>query len=127
MNARQILHLEVAKQARSVRVDFNVRNINNRLFGNVVILAFTLLLLKLERNALDGSLGNTPHKVGGVAGNLVPKTLGRDNCDFLHSTLVSVEVLGQAGVVFLNDELGSPLDGSGADATLSFSKTPKRI
>jgi len=39
-------------------------------FGDVLILALTLLLLKLEGDTTDGSTANTLHQVGGVSGNL---------------------------------------------------------
>lgn len=37
---------------------------------NVLILALTLLLLKLEGDTADGTTLNSLHQVGGVAGNL---------------------------------------------------------
>lgn len=43
--------------------------------GDVLILALTLLLLELEGDTADGTLLNTLHQVGGVAGNLVAQAL----------------------------------------------------
>lgn len=103
----------------------------------VLILALTLLLLQLEGDTADGTLLNTLHQVGGVAGNLVakrdvslatgesvtgdlwclPQALGGDDGDFIADPLVGLEVEGQAGVVPLNEDLRRLLDGLGADAT----------
>lgn len=40
--------------------------------GDVLVLALTLLLLKLEGDTADGALLDALHQVGGVAGNLSP-------------------------------------------------------
>jgi hypothetical protein len=44
--------------------------VQSRDLRNVLILALTLLLLKLEGDTADGSTLNSLHQVGGVAGNL---------------------------------------------------------
>lgn len=43
--------------------------------------------------------------------NLVAKTLGGNDGDFIAKTLVGLEVERQLGVVTLNDDLGGLLDG----------------
>lgn len=74
--------------------------------------------------------------MGGVSGNLVPQTLGRNDGDLFKCTLASpspctkcyaphlianplvgLEVKGQLGVVPLNDDLGGLLDGLSSDTT----------
>lgn len=44
--------------------------VESRDLRNVLILALTLLLLKLEGDTTDGTTLNSLHQVGGVAGNL---------------------------------------------------------
>lgn len=110
--------------------------------GNVLILALTLLLLKLEGDAADGTTLDTLHEMGGVtsnlqirpwsvsriyrrmflfasgvAANLVAQALGGDDGDLIADALVGLEVEGELGVVSLNDDLGGLLHGLGADAT----------
>lgn len=104
---------------------------------DVLILALTLLLLKLEGDTADGTLLDTLHQVGGVAGNLVanhdislatgesvtgeiwclPQALGGDDGDLIADALVGLKVKSQAGIVPLNEDLGGLLDSLGADAT----------
>lgn len=49
--------------------------VKSRDLRNELILALTLLLLKLEGDTTDGSTLNTLHQVGGVAGNLLVSVL----------------------------------------------------
>lgn len=107
-------------------------------FRNVLILALTLLLLKLEGNTADRTTLNTLHQVGGVSGNLfgrvstyvyfciprcivishlVPQPLGRNNGDLIADALVGLEVEGELRVVALDDDLGRLLDRLRPDAT----------
>lgn len=44
--------------------------VQSRDLGNVLILALTLLLLKLEGDTADGTTLDTLHQVGGVTSNL---------------------------------------------------------
>lgn len=53
-----------------------------------------------------------------LPGNLVSQGLGGDNGDFFADTLVGMEIRSQAGVVFLNDDLGGLLDSLGSYTTL---------
>lgn len=85
--------------------------------GDVLILALTLLLLQLEGDTTDGTVLDTLHQVGGVAGNLVAQALGGDDGDLIANALVGLEVEGQLGVEPLNDDLGGLLDGLGTNAT----------
>lgn len=105
---------------------------------NVLILALTLLLLKLEGDTADGATLDTLHQVGGVSGNLishlsqqvasilswflvvanlVAQALGGDDGNLIADALVGLEVQGETGVVPLNDDLGGLLDSLGANAT----------
>lgn len=94
-----------------------VGGVEGRDLGNVLILALTLLLLKLEGDTADGTTLNALHQMGGVTSNLVAEALGGDDGNLIADALVGLEVEGQAGVVTLNDDLGGLLDGLGADAT----------
>ena len=102
---------------------------------NVLILALTLLLLKLEGDTADWATLNALHQVGGVTSdlgvelvtgrkstfsivtNLVAKTLGSNDGDLITDSLVGLEVEGQLWVVTLNDDLGGLLDSLSANAT----------
>jgi hypothetical protein len=106
--------------------------VESRDLGNVLILALTLLLLELEGDTTDGTARDTLHQVGGVTGNLkrtqvsraslgetvvgktaqaaavpnshlVAETLGSDDGNLVAETLVGLEVIGQSGVVLLDD------------------------
>ena len=84
---------------------------------NVLILALTLLLLKLEGDTADGTTLDALHQVGSVTSDLVAKTLGGNDGDLITDTLVGLEVEGQLGVVTLDDDLSRALDCLGTDAT----------
>lgn len=113
---------EVLEQVLGLVVDLNlargvVAGVKSRDLRNVLILALTLLLLKLEGDTTDGTTLDTLHQVGGVSGNLVAEALGGDDGNLIADTLVGLKVKGQARVVSLNDDLGGLLDGLGTDAT----------
>jgi len=64
--------------------------------GNVLILALTLLLLKLEGDTADGTTLDTLHQVGGVAGNLVAEALGSNDGNLIANTFIfSLSITGQ--------------------------------
>jgi len=84
---------------------------------NELILALTLLLLKLEGDTADGTTLDTLHQVGGVAGNLVAQALGGDDSDLITDTLVGLEVERKPWVISLDHNLGGLLDGLGTNAT----------
>jgi hypothetical protein len=94
-----------------------VAGVESRNLGDVLILALTLLLLKLEGDTADGTTLDTLHQVGGVSGNLVAQALGGNDGNLIADALVGLEVESQAGVVTLNDDLGGLLDGLGTNAT----------
>lgn len=66
----QVLGLAVDVQLAVLRVLGEVQGGD---LGDVLVLALTLLLLKLEGDATDGATLNTLHQVGGVASNLRKK------------------------------------------------------
>ncbi len=86
--------------------------------GYVVVATLALLLLKLDGDATHGGLLDTAHQMCGETSNLVAEFLGGDNSDLLNDTLVGLEIISQASVVLLDDQLRGLLDGLGADATL---------
>lgn len=103
-----------------------------------MILALTLLLLKLEGDTADWTTLDTLHQVRGVTGNLymhrevrirrycldiwaifwnissthlVAEALGGNDSDLIADTLVGLEIKSELGIVSLNDALGGFLDG----------------
>lgn len=95
------------------------RGVESRDLGNVLVLALTLLFLKLERDTANGTTLDTLHEVGGETGNLVAKTLGRDNGNLVDNTLVLVEVdVRETRVVLLDEDARSTLGSLGANSTL---------
>lgn len=117
------IETERLEEILRVGVDFegNTLGVESRDLGNVVVLALTLLLLKLEGDTANGSLLNTLHKVGSESGNLVAEALRGNDGNLIADLLVGVEVKGQARVVLLDDDAGSTLDG------LSTNAAPVRI
>lgn len=100
------------------------RGVKSRDLGNVLILALTLLLLKLERDTANGTTLDTLHEVGGETGDLVAKTLGRDDGDLINDTLVLVEVdVRETRVVLLDEDTRSALGSLGANSTLLVGET----
>ena len=71
---QQVLGLDINVKLAALRV---LGEVESRDLGHVLILALTLLLLQLERDAADGSTLDTLHQVGGVAGNLWVHVSGR--------------------------------------------------
>lgn len=141
-------YAEVLEQSLGVLVDLELARlvvlgeVESRDLRNVLVLALTLLLLKLEGDTADGTLLDTLHQVGGVTGNLfrtlsifllsfcrirrtafvckthlVAKALGSNDGNLIANALVGLEVQGELGVVPLNDDLGGLLNGLGANAT----------
>jgi hypothetical protein len=107
--------------------------VEGRDLGDVLVLALTLLFLKLEGDAADGTTLDALHQVRCVSGNLVPEALRRDDgnletvnagpvalllrAHLIANPLVGLEVERQLGVVPLNDDLGGLLDGLSSNAT----------
>ena len=106
------------QQVPGLLVDSNGLLLQGTNLRNEVQTTLTLLLLKLQGDVTDGSLGNTLHKVGGESSNLVTHTLGGGDGDLIDDTLVGVEVKSKTGVVLLDDGTCGFLDGLGADSLL---------
>lgn len=70
-------YAKVLEQSLGVLVDLKLARVGvlgeveGRHLGDVLVLALTLLLLKLEGDTADGTLLDTLHQVSGIAGNLV--------------------------------------------------------
>jgi hypothetical protein len=94
---------------------------------NEVQATLTLLLLKLQGDVTDGSLGNALHKVGGETSNLVTHTLGGGDGDLIDETLVGVEVESETGVVLLDDGACGFLDGLRADSLFFYGKKKRAV
>lgn len=66
-------YAKVLEQVLGLVVDIQLASlgeVKSRDLRNELILALTLLFLKLEGDTTDGSTLNTLHQMGGVAGNL---------------------------------------------------------
>jgi len=105
---------------------------------DVLILALTLLLLKLEGDTADWATLDALHQVGGVSSDLwfcqipfssllrfseqwaylVAKTLGGNDGDLIADSLVGLEVESQLWVVTLNNDLGGLLDSLESSASV---------
>jgi hypothetical protein len=55
--------------------------------------------------------------VGGEARDFVSQALRGDGCNFIDDAFVGVEIEGQTGVVFLDEDAGGPFGGFGTNAT----------
>lgn len=113
-----LVALHALQQGHGVGVDGNLVNLQSTLLGNIVITALALLLLQAERDATDGATLDAAHQTGRVTGNLVAQTLGRNLSKVVEDALVGLEVQGELGVVLLDENAGSALNGFGADAAL---------
>lgn len=89
-------YAEVLKEVLGLGIDIELAalgvlgEVESGDLGNVLILALTLLLLKLEGDTADGATLNALHQVGGVAGNLVAEALGGNDGDLIADTFSSV-------------------------------------
>lgn len=104
-------YAQVLEQVLGVSIDIELAglglgDIQSRDLRNVLILALTLLLLKLEGDTADGTTLDTLHQVSGVTGDLVAQALGGNDGDLIANALVGLEVQGELRVVTLNDNLG---------------------
>lgn len=69
-------YAKVLKQVTGLGVDLELTGfgvlskVQSRDLGNVLILALTLLLLKLEGDTTNRTTLNTLHQMGGISGNL---------------------------------------------------------
>lgn len=102
----EVLSLSVDIQLTSLGVLGEVKGGD---LGNVLILALSLFFLKLEGDTTDWTTLNTFHQMGGVTSNLVAETLGGNDGNLIADSLVGLEVHGELGVVFLNNDLGGLL------------------
>lgn len=82
----QVLGLAVDVQLAVLRVLGEVQSGD---LGDVLVLALTLLLLKLEGDATDGATLNTLHQVGGVASNLCKENPSQQIRRIILSTVAS--------------------------------------
>jgi len=114
----EVSKVQGVQELLGVGINLNGLGVDRGHVGHPVVTALALLLLQLEGDTADGSLLNTPHQVSGEAGNLVAEALRGDQRNLIANPLVGLEVEGEAGVVLLNDDAGSLLDGLSPDTTL---------
>lgn len=118
----QAVETERAQHVLGVGVNLEAagsRGVEGRDLGHVLVLALTLLLLQLERDAADGTTLDTLHEVGGETGNLVAQTLRGDDGDLIDDALVLVEVdVRKTRVVLLDEHARGTLGSLGANSTL---------
>merc|ERR1711881_334705 len=112
VEAGEVAHVHGAEHVLGVGIDLDALldlEVHSGDIRDVVETLLTLLLLELQRDALDGTTRDALHHVGGEPSNLVAKLLGGDECDFIADALVGVEVERQALVVTLDDLLRGSL------------------
>jgi hypothetical protein len=91
-------------------------DVDLRLLGHPIESPLALLLLHLERDALDRPALNTLDEMGSKPSDLIPETLGGNLGNFGEYLLIDMEIIGKFLVVFLQQHLGSTLDCFGSDA-----------
>lgn len=114
LNTRKVFKVDSLQEFLSLRVNFDSRSVQSREFGNVVVTTFTFFFLQLEGDTADGTTRDTLHQVGGETSNLVTKTLGLNDGDFVKDLLVDLEVESETRVVLFNDNTRSLLDSLGS-------------
>jgi hypothetical protein len=77
----QVLGLLVDVESTRLAV---LGEVEGRDLGNVLILALTLLFLKLEGDTTDGTTLDALHQMCGISGDLVPEALGGDDGNLYH-------------------------------------------
>merc|ERR1712228_787586 len=95
----------------SLSVNLNNILFQSRHFRNVVVPPLPLLLLQLDGDSSNSAALEALHQVSDETSNLVSEGLGGDEGNLVHDPLVGVEVERQLGVVLLDDESRSLLNG----------------
>src|SRR4051812_4001891 len=116
------MRTKIEKMHLCVGINLNIANIKSRHFGDVIVLAFALLFLQLERDATNGAALNTPHQMRGETGNLIAKTFGGNNGNLIGDLLVGVKVERETGIVFFDQDARGLLDGLCTDTALQISE-----
>ena len=114
LNTRKVFKVDSLQEFLGLGINFDARSVQSRSFGNVVVTTFTFFFLQLEGDTTDGTTRDTLHQVGGETSNLVTKTLGLNNGDFIEDSLVDLEVESETRVVLFNDDTRSLLDSLGS-------------
>ena len=113
----ELLDAELLDEVVDNLLVLDVGDVDLGLLWNEIHLSFSLLFLELERDASDWTLLNSLHQVCGETSNLVSHSLGLDDSDIIDDSLVVVEILGQLGVVLLDDSSGGSLCSLGSDSS----------
>ena len=122
LDSRQLSHVERLQHGHGVSVDLDALGVDGTDVRNVVQPSLSLLFLELERNTSNWTSLDTLHQVGGVTGDLVPKSLRLDDGNVVTQTLVGVEVQGHPVVVLLYDGAARALHGLRPNTTLGLRK-----
>ena len=92
---QQVLGLDVDVQLAGLGV---LGEVEGGDLGHVLILAFSLLFLQLERDTADGTTLDALHQMCDISGDLISQTTARDDGDLVDHALVGVEVEAETGV-----------------------------
>ena len=141
LNVRQINTNQHLQHLLGLGINFNGVHIQNRLFRDIVVSPLTLFFLKFDRNTTHCLVLETFHQMCdeprlkgtwsilmqfdwaiSIPGNFVSKRFAGDDGNLFTDAFVGMEIQRQSSVVFLDDELGSFLDGLGTNSTLKSQK-----
>jgi len=121
VQARQVVHVHVAKHVLSVVVDLDAvldHDVDLGDVRDVIQTLLSLLLLKLQGDSLHWPTVDALHHVCGETSDLVAEALAGDHGHLIADALVDVEIKGETLVVALDDLLRSTLDGLIANTAL---------
>lgn len=74
--------------------------------------------MDLEGNTSDWAFLDSLDQVSGEAGDFISHSLGGEKGDFTQNFLVEVEIGGDFGIVFLDENLGGLLNGLCSNSSL---------
>lgn len=117
LKPRNLIETDVLQELNSVWIDFNRVQVKRRSVRNSVISSFSLFLLKFDGNSFDRTNLDSSHEMSNEAGNLVSHPHRRDDGNLIADSFVVLKVQSKLGVVLLDHDLGSLLDGLGSNST----------
>jgi len=100
-----------------LNINFNSVDIQDGGLWDVVVSSLTLFLLQFDGNTSYSLVLKTFHQMGDETSDLVSEGFAGDDGNFLADTFVDMEIQRQSSVVFLDDKLGSFLNGLCTNST----------
>merc|ERR1719209_1127826 len=106
------VHVHHLQHLLGLGVHFDsLRLLQSRSFRDIVIPSLSLLFLELDGDSSDSRALQSLHQVSDETSNLISKRFRGYNRNLVHNPLVGVEIQGELGVVLLDDQARSLLDG----------------